>query len=80
MLPFVERIFRYCGCRAALYCMNYISLSLENYHIIMLNTIRHLNNFQDGRKIQNGRQIEAIYIHIFLHSCNHAVVGVRIIR
>ena len=67
-VPFVERIFRYCSCRAALYCMNYISLSLENYHIIMLNTIRHLNNFQDGRKIQNGRQIEDyshIYIHIF---------------
>ena len=70
------------------YCMNYISLSLENYHIIMLNTIIHLNNFQDGRKIQNGPQIEDyshiytynIYIVTILHSCNHAVVGVRIIR
>ena len=42
-------------------------LSLENSHSIMLNTIIHLHNFQDGRKIQNGRQIEDcghIYIHI----------------
>ena len=57
----------YCGRRAALYCMNYISLSLEYYHSIMLNTITHLDIFQDGRKIQNGRQIEDcshIYIHI----------------
>ena len=42
------------------------SLSLENYHSIMLNTIRHLNNFQDGRKIQNGRQTED-HSHIYTY-------------
>ena len=36
----VERIFRYYGCRAALFCISLIIL--ENYHSIMLNTIRHL--------------------------------------
>ena len=56
----------YCGRRAALYCMNYISLSLENNHSIMLNTIAHLDNFQDGRQIQNGRQIED-YSHIYIY-------------
>ena len=71
--------------------MNYLSLSLENYHSLRLNTITNLNNFQHGPKIQNGRQIEDyshiyIYVYIYisivtiLHSCNHAVVGVRLIR
>ena len=61
----------YCGRRAALYYMNYISLSLENNHMMMLNTITHLDNFQDGRKIQNGRQIE---------DCSHIYICIHIVR
>ena len=62
--PFVERIFRYCGCRAALYCMYYISLSLENYHSIMLNT---LLVFQDGEKYKM-----AATCHILSYICAYS--------
>ena len=33
----------------------------------MLNTIIHVNNFQDGRKIQNGRQIEYYTFALKMH-------------
>ena len=33
-MPSVERSFVYCGCRVAFYRINYVSLSLSNYHSI----------------------------------------------
>ena len=52
ILPSVDRVFIYWGCRVAFYRINYISLSLSNCHNILYNKIRHVTTSNMAVKIK----------------------------